>query len=318
MSTPDSPIHPAHPHFEVVREDLAFSSGSDRCDGWLYRPRTDATHPCVVMAHGIGGIRSAALPEFATRFAAAGIAALTFDYRHSGTSGGVPRGLIDIRRQRADLRAALDYACGLDGVDPGRMALWGTSFGGGHVLATAAANPRIGAAIIQNPFVDGRAAAAAAMRSAGRVATYRLAVRALRDALRARRGRDPIYVDLVGEPGTVAMMTTPDARAGFEAILPPDPIGWEPAVAARIVLHLRSDRPATKADQVTCPLLVSVCDHDAIAPPDPAIRVAEEAPRGELSRYPIGHFDLFAGEWLNRVCADQIAFLRSNLIAVAQ
>ena len=114
------------------------------------------------------------------------------------------------------------------------------------------------------------------------------------------------------------MMTTPDARAGFEAILPPDPIGWEPAVAARIALHLRSDRPATKADQVTCPLLVNVCDHDAITPPDPAIRVAEEAPRGELSRYPIGHFDLFAGEWLNRVCADQIAFLRSNLIAVAQ
>lgn len=64
-------------------------------------------HPCVVLAHGIGGIRSAALPDFAIRFAAVGIAALTFDYRHLGTSAGEPRGLIDIRRQRADDRAAI-------------------------------------------------------------------------------------------------------------------------------------------------------------------------------------------------------------------
>lgn len=317
MSTPHNPNRPSTPRCDVMREDVGFASGRERCDGWLYWPRTDRPSLCIVMAHGIGGIRSAALPKIATRFAAAGFAALTFDYRHLGTSQGTPRGLIDIRRQHADLRAALDYACGLDGIDTDRIALWGTSFGGGHVLATAAANPRIAAAIIQNPFVDGHAAVAAAIRSAGRVATLRLAVRALRDVMRARHGRSPVYVDLTGEPGSVALMTTPDAVAGFEAILPPDPLGWQPAVAPRIVLQLRADRPATTAAQVTCPLLVSVCNHDAIAPPVPAIRVAQRAPRGELRRYPIGHFDLFAGHWLDRVNADQIAFLHTTLGAPA-
>ncbi|WP_237167020.1 alpha/beta hydrolase [Mycolicibacterium fortuitum] len=313
MSTPHQRSAAPIPRVDVRREDVCFTSAHQRCDGWLYRPQRGGTHPCVVMAHRIGGIRSAALPEFARRFAAAGFAALTFDYRHLGTSEGSPRGLIDIGRQRADLRAAVDYVCALDGIDSCRVALWGTSFGGGHVLATATANPRIAAAIIQNPFVDGRAAATVAMRAAGPRATIELAWRALRDEANARCRRAPLYVDLAGEPGTVALMTTPDAVAGFEQIRPPDPIGWEPAVPARIVLQLRADRPCKSASQITCPLLVAVCDNDAIAPPAPAIRVARTAPRGQLRRYPIGHFDLFTGHWLATVSTDQIAFLRSVL-----
>lgn len=268
----------------------------------------------MVLAHGIGGIRSAALPAFATRFAAAGIAALTFDYRHLGSSEGQPRGLIDIRRQRKDYHAAIAFARTLDGMDEDRIALWGTSFGGGHVLATAARDQRIAAAIIQNPFVDGAAAAAAAMRTAGRLHGYRLAWRAIRDEIRRRRSHDPVRVDLAGPPGTVALITTPDAVAGFESILPPDPVGWEPAVPARIVLQMRADRPARRANLVACPLLVCVCDRDVVAPPGPAIRVAERAPRGELRRYPVGHFDLFAAPWFDRVANDQVAFLHRTLL----
>ncbi|WP_067387732.1 alpha/beta hydrolase [Mycolicibacterium novocastrense] len=309
MSTTPSCDHDAG----VTREELAFDSGGRRCDGWLYRPPGPGPHPCVVLAHGIGGIRSAALPLFATRFAAAGIAALTFDYRHLGTSEGEPRGLIDIKRQRADYRAAIDLARQLDGIDHERIALWGTSFGGGHVLATAARDQRIAAAIIQNPFVDGHAAAAAAIRSAGRVHAYRLAWRAVRDTLAAHRG-DPVRVELAGPPLSLAMMTTPDAVAGFASILPADPVGFEPAVPARIVLQMRADRPGRRATLVTCPLLVCVCEHDVIAPPQPAITVAERAPHSELRRYPIGHFDLFHTPWFDRVVDDQIAFLHRTLL----
>jgi acetyl esterase/lipase len=234
----------------VVREDIGFDSGGQHCQGWLYRPPGAGWHPCVVLAHGIGGIRSAALPAFATRFAAAGIAALTFDYRRLGTSEGQPRGLIDIRRQRADLRAVLDLACRLDGVDRDRIALWGTSFGGGHVLATAAREHRIAAAIIQNPFVDGRAAAAAAMRSAGRLHAYRLAGRGICDEVRNRGGRDPLRVALAGPPGTVAMMTTPDAVAGFESILPPTRV-LRPGGRLIFVDHIQSTSRIARAGQRT-------------------------------------------------------------------
>ena len=94
------------------------------------------------------------------------------------------------------------------------------------------------------------------------------------------------------------MMTTPDAVAGFASILPTDPVGFEPAVPARIVMQMRADRPARRANLVTCPLLVCVCERDVIAPPQPAITVAERAPSGELCCYPIGHFDLFHTPWL--------------------
>jgi uncharacterized protein len=49
---------------------------------------------------------------------------------------------------------------------------------------------------------------------------------------------------LAGPPGATALMTTPDAVSGYASILPHDPVGWEPAVPARIVLRLGSDGPA--------------------------------------------------------------------------
>jgi pimeloyl-ACP methyl ester carboxylesterase len=268
-----------------------------------------------VMAHGLGGIRSAVLPDIAQRFAAAGIAALVFDYRHLGASEGAPRGLVDSTKQRQDYRAAIAYARSLPGIDPRRTAAWGTSFSGGHVLTVAADDPQLAAAVIQNPFVDGRAAVAATLRAAGRARTALLVWEGLRDQLQGLLGRDPHRVALAGPPGTTALMTTPDAVLGYASILPDDPVGWEPAVPARIVLRLGSDRPGLRAPQVRCPLLVCVCDHDLLAPPSAAVRVAQRAPRGELRRYPIGHFDLFSGHWLQQVVADQVAFLRRTLLA---
>src|SRR5919201_735763 len=123
------------------RRDVAFESGGERCAAWLYRPRRDEAGgpvPCVVLAHGWSGIREQRLDAYAERFAAAGMAALVFDYRHFGASGGEPRQLLDIGRQLEDWAAAVAFARGLEGVDRARVALWGTSFGAGHVICLAA------------------------------------------------------------------------------------------------------------------------------------------------------------------------------------
>ena len=42
----------------------------------------------------------------------------------------------------------------LPGIDPNRIGLWGTSFSGGHVIATAARLPGIAAVVSQCPFTD--------------------------------------------------------------------------------------------------------------------------------------------------------------------
>ena len=140
----------------AARRDVEFSSNGVRCAAWLY----EGGPACVVMAHGFGGVRVARLDAYAERFAAAGYSVLVFDYRNFGDSGGEPRQLLSVAMQLDDWRAAVAYARSLDGVDPDRIALWGTSFSGGHVMVIAAEDARIAAAISQNPFVDGAAHAA--------------------------------------------------------------------------------------------------------------------------------------------------------------
>ena len=285
------------------RVDLRFESGGESCAAWLY-PSQAPRAACVVMAHGFGGVREARLDAYAERFQQAGHAVLVFDYRHFGASSGEPRQLISIRRQLADWRAAVAFARSLDGVDPERVALWGTSFSGGHVLAVAARDPRVAAAISQVPFMSGPATVAARGPRDG----LRLAVAGLRDVIGAVAGRRTRYVPIVGQPGTLAAMTAPGAEAGCRALFPPG-FPWCNEVAARVFLRTGFYMPGRHARRVRCPLLVQVADEDVVTPPTPPARAARRAPRGELRRYPGGHFDVYVGEPFERVVADQLAFL---------
>ena len=45
-----------------------------------------------------------------------------------------------------------------------------------------------------------------------------------------------------------------------------------------------------------------------------AAQVAQQAPRGEARHYPIGHFEIYVGEWFERAVADQTEFLTSHLL----
>ena len=72
-------------------------------------------------------------------------------------------------------------------------------------------------------------------------------------------------------------------------------------------------RPVKDAKRVKCPLLVCVCDADETTPPTDAVQMAQNAPRGELVRYPIGHFDIYLGDNFERAVADQTAFLQRVL-----
>ena len=141
-----------------LRRDVWFDSGADRCHAWFYLPAgasPETPVPVIVMAHGLGAVKALRLSAYADRFLAAGYACLVFDYRYFGDSEGAPRELLSIRSQRQDWRAAVAFARTLPEVDANRVVVWGTSFAGGHVVATAARDPRIAAAIAQCPFLDG-------------------------------------------------------------------------------------------------------------------------------------------------------------------
>lgn len=86
------------------RADVAFASRSQTSAGWFYAADVSGRAPCVVMAHGLAGVKEMRLDAYAERFAAAGYHALIFDYRHFGASEGSPRQLVNIRRQHEDGR----------------------------------------------------------------------------------------------------------------------------------------------------------------------------------------------------------------------
>jgi dienelactone hydrolase len=135
---------------------VSIPCSGDELAAWLYRPNDTAeTTGCVVLLHGFTATRDEELDRFCERFADAGIGALAFDFRHLGASGGEPRQLIDLKRQYEDCDAALAFARNLEGIDPARVVVWGTSFAGGHALDAAARHPWIAAAICLVPFVDG-------------------------------------------------------------------------------------------------------------------------------------------------------------------
>ena len=118
---------------------VEFASGQGLCRGKHLLPAETVLAnrrgaPCVVLGHGFGGTIEARLTAFAERYAQAGCHALAFDYRHFGASDGEPRQLLSIRRQIQDWHAAIVHARFVDGVDPHRVALMGTSFSGGHVV----------------------------------------------------------------------------------------------------------------------------------------------------------------------------------------
>ncbi|MGW4249851.1 alpha/beta hydrolase, partial [Nocardia sp. NPDC004722] len=55
--------------------------------------------------------------------------------------------------------------------------------------------------------------------------------------------------------------------------------------------------------------LFAVCDLDSVAPAKPTLRYAGRAPRGEIHRYPDGHFAIYAGDGFERLISDQLGFL---------
>ncbi len=288
----------------VERHDVTFPSGTDRCAAWVYRPSSSADDPVplVVLGHGLGAVREMRLDAYAERFAAAGLACLVFDYRHFGASGGEPRQLLDIGRQLDDWAAAIAFARTLDGVDPERVGLFGSSFGGGHVLEAAARDPRVAAVVAQCPFTDG---VASALRSDWR-SSMPIVRLALADLRAARRGGPPVRVPVVGPPGSVALMTAPDADAGYRALCPE---GFDDTVSARIACSVLAYRPGRAVARVGCPILFSVCDHDSVAPARATRRWASRGRHVEICGYPIGHFDIYVGDDFELAVADQTEFL---------
>ncbi|MGH3086018.1 MAG: alpha/beta hydrolase, partial [Rubrobacteraceae bacterium] len=295
---------------KIERTKVSFDSGGVRLVGYLHRP-ADATGrlPGVVMGHGFSGTQDR-LFDAAERFAAAGLAALTFDYRSFGESGGEPRQVVNVSEQLKDWRAAIRFARGLKGVDAERVALWGSSLGGGHVVSVAADDPRIAAVVAQIPFngfprrVEGRST----------LDTLKVLWAMSVDAARGRLGLSPRYIPMVGAPGEVAVTATAQAHEHIATLAgETDDSPWRNEVAPRGLFGMMLYRPGEVAQRLAMPVLVCIAEDDRETPEETTRQIAERAPRGELRRYPGTHFDFYRDPVRQQVMTDQIAFLHTHL-----
>ena len=262
----------------------------------------------VILGHGLGATREMRLGAFGERFAEAGIAALAFTYRHFGDSGGQPRQLLSIKRQLADWDAAIAFIKGRTDIDRTRLAVWGSSFGGGHAITVASRHPELRAAVAQCPFTDGLASA----KTLGVTASLKRTPLVARDLVAQALGRPPVTLALAGPPGHAALMVAPDALPGYEALVPAGTTFVNEA-AARVIPTIARYRPGRSAKDVRVPILFCVSNTDSVTPPGETLRYAAAAPLGETKRYDAGHFDFYLGEPFENLVRDQVEFLSRHL-----
>ncbi len=162
-------------HPAVLQREITLWSDGTRLSAVLLFPKEreeGAKLPALVMCNGWGGTKAFLMNSgIAPRFAAAGYVVINYDYRGWGDSdsrlvvrGEMPkpdaegnvtvkaraiREVVDPVDQQMDIDAAVSYVYGEPMVDNKRIGIWGTSFGGGHVIYRAAHDRRIACVVAQ-------------------------------------------------------------------------------------------------------------------------------------------------------------------------
>ncbi len=264
------------------------------------------------MGNGLGGTKDIGMEPFAIRFREKGFAVLIFDYRYFGESEGEPRQLIWISHQLEDWAAAIKYARELEEIDPERIALWGTSFSGGHVIATAVKDKTIKCISAQCPGLDGRASVLMFVKKEGIKKSLRIIMHGQRDLVRSWLGLSPHKIPIIGKPGTVGLITTKDAYKTFRILAPDNFIN---EACARITIRGDKYRPVKYAKKVRCPVLLQICDKDNLTPMSAAIETEKNLGEyAEIKHYPIGHFEIYMGKNFETSVNDQIDFFEKHLM----
>jgi pimeloyl-ACP methyl ester carboxylesterase len=125
---------------QTKEREVVFQSGVIKLSGTLLTPATAGAHAAIVIGHGSGSSPRGPLRPFAERFACLGIAALVFDKRGSGESGGswVDASLDDLSE---DVLAAASFLRTQPDVDPRHVGIFGVSQSGWVIPRAALKQP---------------------------------------------------------------------------------------------------------------------------------------------------------------------------------
>lgn len=302
-----------------VREDVEFPGfGGVTLRGWLYLPELAPAEPgpAVVMAHGFSATRHMGLEGFAEVFCEAGFAVLVYDHRCLGDSEGEPRQLINPWAQARDYRYALGWLADHPAVDPGRIAIWGSSFSGGEVLVVGAIDERVKAVVANVPFAGLSADTDQATRE-GRFPALRSALEDESGAGPADSDEPPIGPMAVirptgGDPQAPAFLPQPESTTWFEAA-GGSGSGWQNSFTLQGLTGERSFNPSDAVRFIAPkPLLMVVAADDRVAPAELALAAFEAA--GEPKQLEViegDHFAPYTGGAFERAAQVMREFLQA-------
>lgn len=297
-----------HDELTCITERSGFYSEGTWCAASLHRPaQTDIPAlPAVLMVHGWGGIQNALTTPFYEEFTRAGFAVMTFDYRGWGDSAGLPRNAINPWHRVRDADAALAHLKCQPAVDPARIVLWGTSFGGGHVVELAAEHPELMGAVAQVPMLDGMAA----VKAVPFKRLLKFGLYGLVDSLKPGR---PIYIPVVSEPDAFSTMDRDSAGEALKRASENIGRQYDNRVAARSLMTMGPYRPFRRLQDIRIPTLLIGASRDTVAPfVEKAIRKVDN-PHLTLDTLDANHFEPYFEPVFSSLIEKEVRFIRSLL-----
>ncbi len=298
----------------ICRQNISIPIEDTFISGWLYLPE-DIMKPvsCVILSNGFCGTKDAVLEDYALRFVDIGVAAITYDYRYFGESGGEPRQLINGIKQMEDLRAVIDYARNLEKIDENKIVLWSTSAAGRYGIIVAAEDEKIAGVISQCPSLDHGKDDKLIFQREGIGYFLKIFIHAQRDKGRSRFGLSTHFIPAVGRPGSFALLNAPGAFEGYQSLMS-ESEHFINKICGRSMLMMQGPDVAKVAQDVKCPVLIIVCEKDTTVSQDSYKKVAEIlGEKATVIKYPVGHFDIYRGEFFSKAVDEQLNFLKRVL-----
>jgi dienelactone hydrolase len=296
----------------TCRQDVTFRVDALTLSGWLYLPEDTAKPvPCIVLNSGFCGTKDFLLEKYALRFVEAGCATLAFDYRHFGDSEGEPRQLYSVSKQLEDNRAAAKFVRTRSEIDTEKLFIWGTSSSGNYGIMVAAEDKRIAGVIGQTPSLDHQAEGKMILKREGMGWFLKLIFHAQKDKFRSRFRLSSHTFPAVGKPGTTAMLIAPGFFEGYQKMAK-DSKTFKNEVCARIMLAFDEPNLFKSAEEVSCPVLFHLCEGDNLTLPDSHKKIEKIlGEKVKFIKYPIGHFDVYYGDYFEKSIVEQISFIKN-------